>query len=107
MNVGVVREIKPDERRVALLPGAAADLIHKGHRVIVESGAGTGAGAPDAAFLSVGAEILDSGSAVFEEAELIVHVKEPQASEIAMLRSDHILFTYLHLAAYPAVAEGL
>lgn len=107
MNVGVVKEIKPDERRVALLPGAAADLIHKGHRVIVESHAGAGAGAPDAAFLSVGAEILDSSSAVFEEAELIVHVKEPQASEIAMLRSNHILFTYLHLAAYPAVAEGL
>lgn len=107
MNVGVVREIKPDERRVALLPGAAADLIHRGHRVIVESGAGAGAGSSDAAFLSVGAKIVDNALAVFNEAELIVHVKEPQASEIAMLGPDHVLFTYLHLAAYPTVADGL
>ncbi|MEN8040032.1 MAG: alanine dehydrogenase [Actinomycetota bacterium] len=107
MNVGVVTEIKPDERRVALQPGAAADLIHRGHRVIVQSGAGDGAGAPDAAFLAVGVEIVDDAQAVFDEAQLIVHVKEPQASEIAMLRPDHVLFTYLHLAAYPAVEAGL
>ena len=107
MNIGVIREIKPDEARVALLPGAAADLVHRGHRVIVETGAGSGAGAPDAEFLAVGAEIVDGPQSVFHESELIVHVKEPQASEIAMLRPDHILFTYLHLAAYPAVEEGL
>jgi alanine dehydrogenase len=107
MNIGVVTEIKPDERRVALLPGAASDLVHSGHRVFIQSGAGDGAGAPDTAFADVGAEILDTAQAVFNETELIVHVKEPQASEIAMLRSDHILFTYLHLAAYPAVEEGL
>jgi alanine dehydrogenase len=107
MNIGVVTEIKPDERRVALLPGAASDLVHSGHRVVVQSGAGTGAGAPDAAFLDVGANIVDTAQEVFDEAKLIVHVKEPQASEIAMLRSDHILFTYLHLAAYPSVEAGL
>lgn len=107
MNIGVVREIKADESRVALLPGAAADLIHEGHRVIVESGAGAGAGAPDAAFLSVGADVVDDAETVFSEAQLIVHVKEPQASEIAMMGRDHVLFTYLHLAAYPTVAEGL
>jgi alanine dehydrogenase len=107
MNIGVVTEIKPDERRVALLPGAASDLVHAGNRVLVQTGAGNGAGAPDSAFLDVGAEILDTARDVFEAAELIVHVKEPQASEIAMLRPDHILFTYLHLAAYPAVEEGL
>ena len=107
MNIGVVTEIKPDERRVALLPGAAADLAHRGHRVVIQTGAGDGAGAPDAVFLEAGAEIVDSAQDVFDETELIVHVKEPQASEIAMLRPDHILFTYLHLAAYPAVEEGL
>ncbi len=107
MNIGVVKEIKPDERRVALLPGAAADLSHRGHRVVIQTGAGDGAGAPDAAFLEAGAEIADSAQDVFDETELIVHVKEPQASEIAMLRPGHILFTYLHLAAYRAVEEGL
>lgn len=107
MNIGVVTEIKPDERRVALLPGAASDLIHSGHSVFVQSGAGSGAGAPDAAFLDVGAEVVDTARDVFEKAELIVHVKEPQASEIAMLSPDHILFTYLHLAANASVAQGL
>jgi alanine dehydrogenase len=107
MDIGVVKEIKPDERRVALLPSAASDLSHSGHSVFVQSGAGDGAGAPDAAFEDVGVEILDTAQEVFDAAELIVHVKEPQTSEIAMLRPDHILFTYLHLAAYPSVEEGL
>jgi len=107
MNIGVVKEIKPDERRVALLPGAAADLVSRGHRVIIQTGAGNGAGASDAAFIEIGAEIVDSAQEVFDGTTLIVHVKEPQVSEIAMLRPDHILFTYLHLAAYPAVEEGL
>lgn len=107
MNIGVVKEIKPDERRVAVLPGAVADLVHRGHEVFIESGAGSGAGAPDAAFIEAGASLLDSAQDVFDRSTLIVHVKEPQASEIAMLRPDHILFTYLHLAAYPKVAEGL
>lgn len=107
MNVGVVKEIKPDERRVALLPGAASDLVRRGHTVFVQSGAGSGAGAPDDAFREAGAVISDNAQAVFDEAQLIVHVKEPQASEIEMLRPDHILFTYLHLAAYPAVEAGL
>ncbi|GMR01895.1 MAG: alanine dehydrogenase [Acidimicrobiia bacterium] len=107
MNIGVVKEIKPDERRVALLPGGVADLVHRGHAVVVQVGAGAGAGAPDTAYVESGATIVESGEAVFNESELIVHVKEPQTSEIAMLRPDHILFTYLHLAAYPKVAEGL
>jgi alanine dehydrogenase len=75
--------------------------------VLVQSGAGKGAGAPDEAFLDVGAEIIGTAQEIFDEAKLIVHVKEPQASETAMLRPDHILFTYLHLAAYPAVEKGL
>lgn len=107
MNIGVVTEIKPDERRVAMLPGAVADIVHRGHTVTIQSGAGSGAGAPDDDFRAAGATIVDSAQDVFDEATLIVHVKEPQADEIAMLRPDHVLFTYLHLAAYPAVAKGL
>jgi alanine dehydrogenase len=84
-----------------------ADLVHRGHAVFVESGSGSGAGAPDAAFDRAGATIVGSASEVFDRSTLIVHVKEPQRAEIDMLRPDHILFTYLHLAAYPAVAEGL
>jgi alanine dehydrogenase len=107
MDIGVIKEIKPDERRVAVLPGAVADLVHRGHDVYVQSTAGSGAGATDEAFAEAGASILETPEAVFDAATLIVHVKEPQVSEIAMLRSDHILFTYLHLAAYPKVAAGL
>jgi alanine dehydrogenase len=107
MNIGVVSEIKPDERRVAVLPGAVADLTHRGHEVFVQSHAGDGAGAPDDAFAGAGATLVNTAEEVFDRATLIVHVKEPQAPEISMLRPDHILFTYLHLAAYPAVAEGL
>lgn len=107
MNIGVVTEIKPDERRVALQPGAANDLVHRGHEVFIQSGAGDGAGAPDAAFEAAGATMLATPEEVFAASEMIVHVKEPQQSEIAMLRPDHTLFTYLHLAAYPKVAEGL
>lgn len=107
MNIGVVTETKPDERRVAMQPGAAHDLVLRGHSVFVQSGAGNGAGAPDDAFEAAGATMLATAQDVFDAAELIVHVKEPQASEIAMLTPDHTIFTYLHLAAYPKVAEGL
>jgi alanine dehydrogenase len=107
MNIGVIQEIKKDERRVAVLPGAVADLVHRGSSVFVQSGAGAGAGAPDEAFTAAGATMLTTAREIFDASELIVHVKEPQSSEIAMLRPDHILFTYLHLAAYPKVAEGL
>lgn len=107
MNIGVVTEIKPDERRVAMQPGAAQDLVLRGHSVFIQSGAGNGAGAPDEAFEAAGAMMLATAQEVFDAAELIVHVKEPQASEIAMLTPDHTIFTYLHLAAYPNVAAGL
>ncbi len=107
MSIGVIAEIKPDEKRVALQPGAVNDLVHRGHAVYVQEGAGNGAGAPDQAFVDAGATMVPTAADVFDSAELIVHVKEPQASEIAMLTPHHTLFTYLHLAAYPAVAEGL
>ncbi|MEZ5176560.1 MAG: alanine dehydrogenase [Acidimicrobiia bacterium] len=107
MNIGVVTEIKPDERRVALQPGAAHDLVLRGHSVFVQAGAGSGAGAPDEAYTAAGAILVDTAEAVFDAARLIVHVKEPQPTELELLTSDHIVFTFLHLAAYPQVADGL
>jgi len=99
MIVGVPREVKQDEYRVAMLPVGVEDLTRTGHRVLVECGAGMGSGIPDEAYAIVGAEIVDGPDAVFDEAELIVKVKEPQREEISLLRSGQILFTYLHLAA--------
>ncbi|HTS92779.1 MAG TPA: alanine dehydrogenase [Stellaceae bacterium] len=107
MRIGVPKEIKTHEYRVGLVPGSARELIHKGHRVAVETGAGAGIGFPDEAYKAVGAEVVPSAAAVFGEAELVVKVKEPQAQEIALLRKDQVLFTYLHLAADKAQAEGL
>jgi alanine dehydrogenase len=107
MRVGVPREIKPDEYRVGLTPTAVREYVTHGHDVIVETGAGLGAGYPDAAYEKAGAKIVRDAAAVFEGAELIVKVKEPQAVEWARLTPTHILFTYLHLAPDPAQADGL
>jgi alanine dehydrogenase len=98
MLVGVPKEIKPDEYRVGLVPSAARELAARGHRVLVEQGAGAGIGIGNAAYESVGAEIVPGAEQVFARAELIVKVKEPLASERAMLRRGQMLFTYLHLA---------
>jgi alanine dehydrogenase len=107
MRVGVPREIKPDEYRVGLTPTAVREYVSQGHEVVIETGAGAGAGYPDEAYKRAGAMIAPDAAAVFEAAELIVKVKEPQASEWARLTPRHILFTYLHLAPDPAQAEGL
>ena len=107
MRVGVPREIKPDEYRVGLTPTAVREYVTHGHQVVVEQGAGAGAGYSDQAYVKAGAEILPGAEAVFEGAQLIVKVKEPQAVEWARLTPKHILFTYLHLAPDPAQAAGL
>jgi alanine dehydrogenase len=107
MRVGVPREIKPDEYRVGLPPTAVREYVAHGHEVVVEAGAGVGAGYSDALYVRAGANILPDAEAVFAEARLIVKVKEPQPVEWARLTGDHILFTYLHLAPDPAQAEGL
>ncbi len=107
MRVGVPREIKPDEYRVGLTPTAVREYVSHGHQVTVEAGAGAGAGYADKDYQRAGAAIVPDAQAVFEAAELIVKVKEPQAAEWARLTSRHILFTYLHLAPDPAQAEGL
>ena len=107
MIIGVPKEIKQQEFRVALPPSGAYQLIRGGHRVLVEKNAGAGAGFPDADYVQAGAEIADSHERVFAEAELIVKVKEPQPSEYTLLRPGQLLFTYLHLAANRELTEGL
>src|ERR1051325_7551503 len=107
MLIGVPKEVKTHEYRVGLVPGSVRELVHHGHKVVVESGAGAGIGFDDAAYETAGAEILARAADVFATAELIVKVKEPQPEEIGALREDQILFTYLHLAADRGLAEGL
>src|SRR6266511_87964 len=107
MIIGVPREIKDQEYRVALLPSAAYQLIQRGHQVVVEHGAGTGAGYPDGDYEQAGAKLVDSHAAAFEQADLIVKVKEPQPAEYPLLRPGQLLFTYLHLAANKPLTEVL
>jgi len=107
MIIGVPKEIKEQEYRVALLPSGAYQLIKRGHEVLVERGAGVGAGYPDAEYEQAGAKLLDSHEEIFQRAALIVKVKEPLAGEFKLLRRDQILFTYLHLAASRPLTEAL
>ena len=107
MRVGVPKEIKNHEYRVGLTPGSVAELVHAGHEVVVETQAGMGIDFTDAAYEKAGATILPDAASVFAGADMIVKVKEPQPSEIALLEPRHILFTYLHLAADKPQAEGL
>ncbi len=104
-SIGIPKEIKPDELRVAITPDGVRELISQGLEVKIQSSAGEGAGIPDEAFDRAGAKIVDQQEAW--SAHLIVKVKEPQEEEFKFLREDMILFTYLHLAAYPKVGEAL
>ena len=107
MIVGVPKEIKVKESRVGLVPSSVKELVSRGHEVIVQSTAGAGIGASDADYEAAGARIVADAASVFEQAKMIVKVKEPQPSEWVQLREDHILFTYLHLAADAAQTRGL
>ncbi|MGB0684088.1 MAG: alanine dehydrogenase [Magnetovibrionaceae bacterium] len=107
MLVGCPKEIKTLESRVGLTPESAAELVAHGHGVLVETGAGLGIGADDAAYEAAGASIAPDAAAVFEAAEMIVKVKEPQAEERARLREGQILYTYLHLAPDPDQTRDL
>jgi alanine dehydrogenase len=107
MLIGVPKEVKTHEYRVGLTPGSVREIVHHGHEVVVETGAGTGIGFEDASYVAVGARILPSKTEVFAAAELIVKVKEPQPHEAAALSEGHVLFTYLHLAADKALAQAL
>jgi alanine dehydrogenase len=107
MRVGIPREIKTDENRVGLVPASVRELVHHGHAVTVETGAGNGIGFADDDYAQAGARIAAGADDVFAQSDLIVKVKEPQPAEIGRLTSKHILFTYLHLAPDPAQAKGL
>jgi alanine dehydrogenase len=107
MIVGVPAEIKPDERRVALTPAGAAAFRGHGHRVLVQSEAGAGSGFGDREYRAAGAQVVRSAAAVWDRARMVLKVKEPQRSEFRFLRRDLVVFTYLHLAAEPALAREL
>jgi len=107
MIIGVPKEIKEQEQRVALLPSAAGQLVRREHSVLVEKGAGVGSGYRDEEYVKAGAEIVDLAKDVFARADMIVKVKEPLESEFPLLRKGQILFTYLHLAASRALTEAL
>ncbi len=107
MIIGVPREIKIHEHRVGLTPASVREAVAHGHQVVVERQAGIGSGATDEQYLAAGARLVDDGETVFEAAELIVKVKEPQAVERARLHEGQILFTYLHLAPDPEQARDL
>jgi alanine dehydrogenase len=107
MKVGIPKEIKDNEYRVGMVPSTVRELAARGHHVIVETGAGTGAGISDDEYRDAGAKIAPRAEEVFEQAELIVKVKEPLASERSRLRRGQVLFTYLHLAADPQLTKDL
>lgn len=107
MTVGVPREIKRSEYRVGMVPAGVRALTEKGHRVVVEKGAGEGSSIPDSAFKDAGAEVVGSAEEVYREADLVVKVKEPQDPEVKLLREGQVVFTFFHLAAHPELADGL
>jgi alanine dehydrogenase len=107
MLIGVPKEIKNHEYRVGLIPSSVRELIHHGHKVLVETKAGAGIGFDDAAYKAAGATIAAKASDVFAKADMIVKVKEPQANECKMLRKGQLLYTYLHLAPDPEQTKGL
>ena len=107
MKVGVPKEIKTLEFRVGMTPAGVRELVHDGHDVFVENNAGLGIGMTDADYEAAGAKVLGTAKEVFDTADLIIKVKEPQLNECAMLRDDQVLFTYLHLAADPEQTRAL
>lgn len=107
MRIGIPKEIKVREGRVALVPSAAAELVRHGHEVLVETGAGLGSGYADSEYERIGVRLVRDAATLYAGAELIVKVKEPQPSEYSLLREEHLLFSYLHLAAAPELAAEL
>jgi len=107
VRIGVPTEIKTDEYRVAITPAGVRELTSRGHEVLVQGGAGEGSAMGDEQFIAQGAEVVPDAQSVFDQAELVLKVKEPQPQEVEMLRHEQTLFTYLHLAAEPELARGL
>jgi alanine dehydrogenase len=107
MIVGVPKEIKPKENRVALTPAGAMELIHNGHRVYIQKNAGLGSGYTDETYQTVGAEVLPTIENVYEQSEMIIKVKEPISEEYNLIQSHHTLFTYFHFASSLALTEAM
>jgi len=107
MRVGIPTEIKNNEFRVAITPAGVAELVHRGHEVIIQSGAGEGSAISDADFKSAGAQMINGADQVWAEAELLLKVKEPIEAEYARMRKGQTLFTYLHLAASKPCTDAL
>lgn len=107
MRIGIPKEVKVLEGRVGLIPAAAAELARRGHEMFVQAGAGVLSGYSDEAYKAAGVTILPDAASLYGMAQMVVKVKEPQSAEIPLLRKDHVLFSYLHLAAEPALTESL
>ena len=107
MRIGVPREVKSDEYRVAMLPVGVEELTRAGHEVLIEAGAGLGSGLSDEMYSSQGARIVDSAAEVWGAADLIVKVKEPQATEWPLLRKGQMVFTYFHFAASEELTKNV
>ena len=107
MIIGVPKEIKRDEYRVALLPVGAEELVHAGHTVLVEAGAGLGSGIPDQDYLQQGAQVVAGPEEIFARADLVIKVKEPQPAEWPLIRPGQVLFTYFHFAASRELTEAM
>jgi len=107
MIVGILKEIKAEENRVSMTPAGAEVMVHHGHTLLVEKGAGRGSGFEDEAYIRAGAHILDTPQEIFERSDMVMHVKEPLPPEYALIREDQIVFTYLHLAAAEQLTHEL
>ncbi|MBW2057353.1 MAG: alanine dehydrogenase [Deltaproteobacteria bacterium] len=107
MIVGIPREIKKQEYRVGIVPAGVKELVKNNHQVIIQRGAGTGSGITDEEYQAAGARILDTARAIYEEAEMVMKVKEPLPEEYDLLREDQLLYTYLHLAPAPELTQAL
>ena len=107
MIIGVPREIKPDEYRVAMLPVGVEEMMRRGHQVLVEVGAGLGSGLEDDEYLQQGCEMVDGPEEIFARADMIIKVKEPLPSEWPLIRDGQIVFTYFHFAADRKLTEAM
>ncbi|MGH8006887.1 MAG: alanine dehydrogenase, partial [Candidatus Binatia bacterium] len=107
MRIGIPKELKAEETRVAITPSGVAALVAHGHRVLIEQGAGVGSSIPDELYQTAGAQILPSAGAVWEQAQLVLKVKEPLPAEYSFLRPGLLVFTYLHLAAAEELTRTL
>ena len=107
MIIGVPKEIKTLEARVALTPAGVREFVRNGHKVLIETGAGVGSSIPDSDYLAEGAEIAPDAKSVWVQSEMIIKVKEPLPSEYPLMRKDQILYTYLHLAASKECTDAL